>query len=380
MKVIGRLTRTLQISAPRFWSGLGLMLGIAVQTVQAAGPAQVARLDGQLWPDALNSPRQFDKASRAHLRLYRQELEQQIQANASAPATQDLERVRQWLGQQSAQTERLQTAARLSCLPQSDDWTCQADQPIPVALADWQRNARQFVRSYQAEQLRLWLLWPKVSSEIERFDADEILGDELPDRQFLLSFDDGPSANRHTPQLLQVLNSAGRTAVFFVLGEALAQRLQREGRAALVSRYAGQCVASHGWRHQSHARLPDWQASVRQTEALLQETFGAAHRRLFRPPYGQRPAKSAGFWSAQGLRLMLWTIDSQDWQASMSADDCLNRLLGLMLIKRRGILLMHDVHPKAAQLLPSLFDRLGAAVHWQDCADWPPPRKTATAF
>jgi hypothetical protein len=39
----------------------------------------------------------------------------------------------------------------------------------------------------------------------------------------------------------------------------------------------------------------------------------------------------------------------------------------LMLIKRHGVLLFHDVHPKAKVALPVIFGKLGAAVEWRDC-------------
>jgi hypothetical protein len=42
-------------------------------------------------------------------------------------------------------------------------------------------------------------------------------------------------------------------------------------------------------------------------------------------------------------------------------------MLTLMLIKRHGVLLFHDVHPKAKSALPIIFNELGNAVEWRDC-------------
>ncbi|MFT5781992.1 MAG: hypothetical protein ACI9EB_001366 [Pseudomonas sp.] len=51
-------------------------------------------------------------------------------------------------------------------------------------------------RSYLNEQLRLAALFAGLSSELDLFSDLEHNGDELADRQFLLSFDDGPSASK----------------------------------------------------------------------------------------------------------------------------------------------------------------------------------------
>jgi peptidoglycan-N-acetylglucosamine deacetylase len=40
----------------------------------------------------------------------------------------------------------------------------------------------------------------------------------------------------------------------------------------------------------------------------------------------------------------------------------------IMLIKRHGVLLFHDIHAKARTALPQLFQVFGASVHWGDCA------------
>ncbi|HTN30412.1 MAG TPA: hypothetical protein VL178_06210 [Pseudomonas sp.] len=44
-------------------------------------------------------------------------------------------------------------------------------------------------------------------------------------------------------------------------------------------------------------------------------------------------------------------------------------MLALMLIKRRGVLLFHDVHGKARDALPTVFAALGEAVSWPDCRE-----------
>jgi peptidoglycan/xylan/chitin deacetylase (PgdA/CDA1 family) len=222
--------------------------------------------------------------------------------------------------------------------------------------------------------MRLAALFPKVSSEIDFFNSNEWNGDSFADREFLLTFDDGPSGiGGNTDQVLAMLAAQQKTAVFFMLGSNLQNRLNKTNAAILATLYKNQCVASHGWEHQSHAKWPQWESSITDTQTLLKAVFSNQNLKsqnfipFFRPPYGQRKADSGTFFHQQGLQVALWNLDSQDWNNHVDANDIVNRMMTLMLIKRHGVLLFHDVHPKAAIALPVMFDELGHAVEWRDC-------------
>ncbi|MDD5123444.1 polysaccharide deacetylase family protein [Methylovulum sp.] len=266
----------------------------------------------------------------------------------------------------------------------SSDWTCPGNisstadllakaqiwrATIPPQMLAWRDNLADFSLAYIAEQMRLAALFPKVSSEIDLFNDKEWNGDEFADRQFFLSFDDGPSAVHGTSDdVLAMLEENHKNAVFFVLGENFQARLHKTDANTLSGIYKHQCVASHGWEHQSHAKWAQWQDSIKRTQALITSVIAKENfLPLFRPPYGQRKADSGAFFQAQSLRVALWNLDSQDWNAHIDVDDIINRMMVLMLIKRHGVLLFHDVHAKAKAALPVLFNELGNAVTWGDC-------------
>jgi peptidoglycan/xylan/chitin deacetylase (PgdA/CDA1 family) len=172
--------------------------------------------------------------------------------------------------------------------------------------------------------------------------------------------------------LVGVLRGAKRNGVFFMLGERLDARVLKEPAETLRSDFAGMCVATHGWSHKSHQGSPDWQKSINDTAQLVQRTFGPLYRPLFRPPYGQRKADSGAFFQQEKIRVALWNIDSQDWSAQLTAAEIESRVISLMLLWRRGVILFHDVHDKARQILPRLLaqmDRNG--VIWADCREEP---------
>jgi len=365
-----------------------LLLGFSMHA-GAAGPARVAKADPHLWPAAVNSPAAFDKASRASILAYAEALQDMRKLSdrdmLTAFKIKSVNRasVTKWLDQELKNTLANYRHAAQTCA--EADWTCVGDVETPQALLDkasdangklppplrtWRAKLDGFTHAYLAEQLRLAALFPKVSSEIDRFNDREWTGDSLPDRQFFLSFDDGPSApNGNSDDTLTMLKKQGKSAVFFVLGENLKKRVDQTKAATVAALYQGQCVASHGWEHQSHAKWEQWQDSVKRTQALLNNTFaGNQVVPLFRPPYGQRKADSGAFFQAQGLHVALWNLDSQDWNNHVTPGDIQNRMLTLMLIKRHGVMLFHDVHPKAKTALPVLFEELGNAVTWGDCA------------
>lgn len=375
------------------WAG-GLLLAACIisavvltANADSAGPAQVAKADPHLWTEPINSAAGFDKASRASILVYVLAM-QDMQKLTDAEMLETFKikginrpSVEKWLKKERDYALLNYQRAAKNCT--TADWTCgnvastqdllnqanAATTAMPKSLDPWREKLNAFTHTYLAEQLRLAALFPKVSSEIDRFNDQEWLGDTLPDRQFYLSFDDGPTpAAGNSDDTLAMLDAHKKSAVFFVLGEMFNNRKNRSDAASLNALYKNQCVASHGWEHQSHAKWADWQDSVKNTQALLNNTLNKSNvLPLFRPPYGQRKADSGEFFQAQGLHVALWNLDSQDWNNKVNPDDILKRMITLMLIKRHGVLLFHDIHPKAKVALPQLFGEVGNAVEWGDC-------------
>lgn len=348
------------------------LLALAAFPAQAAGPARVASYDRALWPESIDNPQRFDRASRQEiLTLVRviartplgDEASLQAFTGVKAPNTAG---IAQWLTETRQRLLANYQAASGNCdeaavCPSPADWQAlvqlaRAQTESTGTSAAWRQAAEAFHTTYLYEQVRLAALFPRISSEIARLDPQELTGTELPDRHFALSFDDGPSRNDETERLLRWLQDNGDSALFFVLGENLERRLGNQSAAVLGERYRGQCLASHGYRHAPHPKLADWQDSLDRTASLIVRVqpdtpTGSV---WFRPPYGQRTLEQAHYLAAHDGRVVLWNIDSQDWNAKLPAAAMQDRLVTLMLLWRRGILLFHDVHPKARQALPEL--------------------------
>ena len=376
------MTRTLLSAAAVAAALLG---GVSAPARADVGPSVVAKADVSLWHEPIDTRAGFDKASRAAILVYAGVLgEMGKLSDGDMLAAFKIKSVNRastdkWMKKELALAAANYKLASANCA--AGDWTCTApaldfaaaaaawSRGLPPAQSAWRDNMDAFAHAYVGEQLRLAALFPKITSEIDTFDDHEWNGDALPDTVFQLTFDDGPTApGGTTDDTLRMLNAAHRHAIFFMLGGNLQARVNKTDAATISQQYAGQCVASHGWEHQSHQHWDQWQDSVKRTHALLDATFPKdAVMPYFRPPYGQRRADSGPFFQQQGLQIALWDLDSQDWNAHVTPADVIDRMTTLALVKRHGIMLFHDVHPKAKVALPVMFDKLGNAVEWRDC-------------
>lgn len=237
---------------------------------------------------------------------------------------------------------------------------------IPASYKSWYENSRTFHEAYIHEQYRLAALFPETTSEIAKLSEDEIDGFEMKDKNFILTFDDGPSRpSGTTDKLIEMLNKEKKTAIFFMIGTNLKQRLKTQPKSKLNGIYKGMTVASHGMEHKSHSTWPKWKNSLDDTALLLQNTFGENYSPIFRPPYGKRSKELLAYSKSKGIRTMLWNIDSQDWNSKISAIQTSDRVLTLMLLWRHGIILFHDIHAKTVRALPDIFKKIeNAEIEW----------------
>jgi len=356
-----------------------LALAVLVHTAPALanGPSELAQTDRAMWPDPINTADLFDRASRFEIAAFTAALAPLDAPNADLAALTgvkdpDAASVKAW---------HEKTTATLAANFKAASAACKADEPLCVELKDaaskipdkykpWFESAKTFYERYAREQLRLAGLFGRISSEILPLDPAELNGFEMPDKSFRLTFDDGPTAKGgHTDKLITLLGEKKLNGHFFVLGENFESRQKKSGDVKDL--FKGQCLASHGFKHNSHAKLDTWRDSLSSTDALLRAAFAEQKPFHWRPPYGQRKKEAAGYLAKDlgGAKLMLWNIDSQDWHGKMTPDGMQGRVVSLMLVWRRGILLFHDVHDKVQKALPGVLQSLdGSGVKWLDCA------------
>lgn len=170
-----------------------------------------------------------------------------------------------------------------------------------------------------------------------------------------LTFDDGPDI--YTPQVLQILKAYKVRATFYVMGRKVAAHPELV-RAEIAD---GHLVENHSWDHPHMADLNRNQIykELADTTAAI-TAAGAPKPTLFRPPFGNTNGLVDEQARALGLRVVRWSIDTNDWRGRAPGDIAAT-VLGQVV--PGAVVLMHDgVSNSAAtiQALPSIINGLRA--------------------
>jgi peptidoglycan-N-acetylglucosamine deacetylase len=160
-----------------------------------------------------------------------------------------------------------------------------------------------------------------------------------------LRFDDGPVAE--TNQILDLLKANGLRATFFVIGEQvqaypeITKRIVREGHA----------IANHTWSHPALAEMAPAQVAqeLKSTNDLVYKLTGVRPK-FAGPPYGSTSDMVRAEMAKLGMREVLKSRDSEDWDG---AEDW-QVMNNLMLVPPGGIILMHDWSPVIPQVIPQI--------------------------
>ncbi|WP_232324005.1 bifunctional polysaccharide deacetylase/glycosyltransferase family 2 protein [Catenuloplanes japonicus] len=145
-----------------------------------------------------------------------------------------------------------------------------------------------------------------------------------PDKQIVLTFDDGPDPT-YTPEILAVLAKYEVPAVFFMIGSQISSR---PGIVRDV-RNAGHEIGIHTFTHPDLAGQGEWRRGVEasETQFALAGAAGVSSV-LFRPPYSSTAAAfddqnwpvvaEAG---GNGYLTVVNTLDSRDWESHATMTD-----------------------------------------------------------
>ena len=167
-------------------------------------------------------------------------------------------------------------------------------------------------------------------------------------RAIAFTFDDGPDPE-FTPQVLDVLAEHEARATFFVVGV----RARRHPELVRRMIAEGHAVGSHTWSHPRPWTIGGLETlrEYRGGRRAVEDVTGRPVR-LFRPPKGYLNGRIALAALAARLEVWLWTLDPEDWQPGVTADQLLKRLDS---VRPGEVVLLHDGLEDA--LAPQAEDR-----------------------
>jgi peptidoglycan/xylan/chitin deacetylase (PgdA/CDA1 family) len=179
----------------------------------------------------------------------------------------------------------------------------------------------------------------------------------LRDHEVVLTFDDGPLPP-YSNRVLAALAHECVKATFFMVGRMAAAYPEMVRLTAEL----GHTIGNHSQNHPIHFNVisegraeTEVENGIRSIKAAL-----AGHGTLapfFRVPGLGRTAAVEKF--LQSRSMVVWSSDTvaDDW-TRISSDQVLHRALRRLEERGRGILLLHDIQPRTALMLPTLLREL----------------------
>jgi peptidoglycan/xylan/chitin deacetylase (PgdA/CDA1 family) len=179
----------------------------------------------------------------------------------------------------------------------------------------------------------------------------------LNDHEVVLTFDDAP-VPLYTNRVLEALGSECVKATFFIVGQQ-ARAYPAEVRKIYNE---GHTIATHSQTHPlifTRLTIDGAQREIDQGIASVTAALGdpRAVAPFFRFPGLGRSRAFEAYLASRGI--MVWSADfvADDW-THISADEVLKRALERLERVGKGILLLHDIQPATALMLPRLLRTL----------------------
>lgn len=148
-----------------------------------------------------------------------------------------------------------------------------------------------------------------------------------------LTFDDGPDSTQ-TARIMTLLEQYGIRGTFFVVGGNVAA--QPALAASITAR--GHAIGNHTYTHPDLRTRTDAEVrqQLRDTQAAIQSATGRTPG-CMRPPYGYiDPADGPpvspvnpnvrSVINSEGLAIVMWTHDTDDWRGTTTVQSIVNRL------------------------------------------------------
>jgi peptidoglycan/xylan/chitin deacetylase (PgdA/CDA1 family) len=174
------------------------------------------------------------------------------------------------------------------------------------------------------------------------------------------TFDDGPNPET-TPGVIDALEKYDIPATFFIVTSRISGKLGAKGRDILARELSdGFLVGSHSVTH-PNLKTAEGSTLDHEIDQSIRTLAREANRPIgmFRPPYGALSGAGRMRLKKLGLTEVIWSIDTLDWRAHDAAR-LRKKVLAMILKQNGGIVLMHDVKPITAKVIPEILDDLEA--------------------
>ncbi len=157
-------------------------------------------------------------------------------------------------------------------------------------------------------------------------------------KRIAVTIDDGPSL-AYSLRAMEAVERYGGRVTFFVTGVWAVRDPQVIRR--MVER--GHEVENHTWHHADLTRCSAEKVSEelqRTSDLIVQQ--GGARPSFLRPPYGAHNALVDRLADEQGLKVVMWDLDTADWRAGNSGAHTVSCVTSRA--RPNAVILVHQVH------------------------------------
>jgi len=178
--------------------------------------------------------------------------------------------------------------------------------------------------------------------------------DFLQPKEVVLTFDDGPLPNR-TTEILKALDAECTKAIFFSVGKVAA------GYPDILRDVAksGHTIGAHTVNHKDLSKMPLDQAKeeIESSFSIIHHAVDGPTAPFFRFPYLRASPETLKYLADRNVAVFSTDIDSLDFKRSNS-QTLLKRIMQKLDKEGKGIILMHDIQPHTAKMMPDLLKQL----------------------
>jgi peptidoglycan/xylan/chitin deacetylase (PgdA/CDA1 family) len=195
------------------------------------------------------------------------------------------------------------------------------------------------------------------------FEVGEKFGKGLPlaNKEVVLTFDDGPLPI-YSEKVRQTLKEECVRATFFLVGRNATTYPEFVRKLAAD----GHTIATHTWSHDMRMpekSLAEGLSQINRGIAAVNVALKTSPDQPEVAPFFRFPGLNSDHELRQSLRnrgIGVFDIDIEggDWVKDATPDYVLNRVMGQLHKRGRGIILLHDIQRRTAAMLPAFLKRL----------------------
>lgn len=178
--------------------------------------------------------------------------------------------------------------------------------------------------------------------------------DFLQDGEIVLTFDDGP-LRPYTVPVLKALEAHCTKATFFVVGRMAAA----DPELVRDTARRGHTIGTHTFSHADARRIGPARARAEAELGIstVSRALGRPVAPFFRFPYLSAPDTTANYLRGRGIGVFSIDADAYDYR-SKDPGAVHRAIVSQLTVKRKGILLFHDIQPSTAGAMMGLLSDL----------------------